>query len=674
MNKKKLSVVMAGAMLASSVAPVLAAEVVKEEVSADNLGLLIQKIRTQLESKTFANETDDDKRVNVGEAGKSVYFIKINGVEYKDAAIDEQSELQALLGNLAVGTKVEIWSKGFEEKDGKYYAKKEAVPTYANTKELSDLVTPLGTKLSAITDSVVFNTTDDTLKITFKKALDMSPIVLAVGDEKYDFDNFRNTDTDSLDVITNATVNNFGGFPKKAAELGDIASEKVEEVTITAGGYNLQVSDLYDGLMLTEKGHDFFTKLKEAKAMSRSVKVVGNVDTNQIISETEVANKIKLVNGKVKFTVEFEEVHNMKYPKETYTIVGTNEKEAERLVKWILAKQAKVDILAGANRYETAAKIAEEYAGLTGDNVALNNSDDVNIVLVNGNALVDGLAASPLASAKANTISGDKVSAPILLTESNELPKATKAYLKEVLKNVEVGDLDRVTVNLVGGESVLNKSLERELKGLGFNVERFGGDNREETSLEVAEAIGNTNSAFVVGADGEADAMSIASVAAELKTPIIVAKRGGISEDAVYELKNKVVTIVGGESVVTDTELNDIKAEASGVLRVFGSNRQATNAEVINKYYKSGFAGKAENVIVAKDGQNNKSELVDALAAANFASNVNAPIVLATNKLSDAQVNALELNATGSKALYQVGNGVARDVVKTIAQRLGLAN
>ena len=426
--------------------------------------------------------------------------------------------------------------------------------------------------------------------------------------------------------------------------------------------------------MLTEKGHDFFTKLKEAKAMSRSVKVVGNVDTNQIISETEVANKIKLVNGKVKFTVEFEEVHNMKYPKETYTIVGTNEKEAERLVKWILAKQAKVDILAGANRYETAAKIAEEYAGLTGDNVALNNSDDVNIVLVNGNALVDGLAASPLASAKANTISGDKVSAPILLTESNELPKATKAYLKEVLKNVEVGDLDRVTVNLVGGESVLNKSLERELKGLGFNVERFGGDNREETSLEVAEAIGNTNSAFVVGADGEADAMSIASVAAELKTPIIVAKRGGISEDAVYELKNKVVTIVGGESVVTDTELNDIKAEASGVLRVSGSNRQATNAEVINKYYKSGFAGKAENVIVAKDGQNNKSELVDALAAANFASNVNAPIVLATNKLSDAQVNALELNATGSKALYQVGNGVARDVVKTIAQRLGLAN
>ena len=40
MNKKRLSVVMAGAMLASSVAPVLAAEVVKSEHSANELGLL----------------------------------------------------------------------------------------------------------------------------------------------------------------------------------------------------------------------------------------------------------------------------------------------------------------------------------------------------------------------------------------------------------------------------------------------------------------------------------------------------------------------------------------------------------------------------------------------------------------------------------------------------------
>ena len=41
------------------------------------------------------------------------------------------------------------------------------------------------------------------------------------------------------------------------------------------------------------------------------------------------------------------------------------------------------------------------------------------------------------------------------------------------------------------------------------------------------ESINGTNAdeAFVVGAEGEADAMSIASVAASQKTPIVVAKK-----------------------------------------------------------------------------------------------------------------------------------------------------
>ena len=71
MNKKKLSVVMAGAMLASSVAPVLAAT--ESTASAAELGMLVQKVRTQLTSKRFADETDADKTRNGIEAGKSVY-------------------------------------------------------------------------------------------------------------------------------------------------------------------------------------------------------------------------------------------------------------------------------------------------------------------------------------------------------------------------------------------------------------------------------------------------------------------------------------------------------------------------------------------------------------------------------------------------------------------------
>ena len=196
--------------------------------------------------------------------------------------------------------------------------------------------------------------------------------------------------------------------------------------------------------------------------------------------------------------------------------------------------------------------------------------------------------------------------------------------------------------------------------------------NREETSLLVAEEIGEGKDAFVVGAEGEADAMSIAAYAASQRQPIVVAKKGGISEEALETLEYVKVTVIGGESVVSASEYKKIKAVAKAITRVSGSNRQATNAEIIARYYTNDFAGAAKNVVVAKDGQKNKSELIDALAATTLASKNNAPIVLATNKLSNAQINALELNASSANAVYQVGHGVARDIVKTIATRLGV--
>ena len=53
----------------------------------------------------------------------------------------------------------------------------------------------------------------------------------------------------------------------------------VKEITITPGGYDLTVEELYDGLMLTEKGHEFFTMLKEAKRDGRHHTIKGKYST-----------------------------------------------------------------------------------------------------------------------------------------------------------------------------------------------------------------------------------------------------------------------------------------------------------------------------------------------------------------------------------------------------------
>ncbi|WP_418565852.1 cell wall-binding repeat-containing protein [Peptacetobacter sp.] len=682
MNKKKLSVVMAGAMLASSVAPVLAAEVTKTEMSASEAGLLIKKVRETLTSKVFADKADDKDKLNIladgtNLRGKSVYFVTVDG---KKVALDNkstQAQFQTTLGNLKAGQVVEIWSYGYEEKDGKYYASKESEPTYttAELKALADDVsanskwkpymgTILGNETSAA-GGVKFDSDTGILTITFGEAVHaegVSDIVLTAGDKELNFAKYINVDGEEAtpaDSVGSVQVADFRGFPLANAEKVDIDSEKVETITVTPGGTSLSVEDLYDGLMLTTKGHDFLAEMK----------YYDKADRNDDLDVT--VNTVKQVNAEKKwsFTVEFPKVGSLE--KQTYTITGTDKNNIDRLNSWLTNRAAKVDILAGDNRYETAVEIAEEYAGL--DVVTGSDSTNGNIVLVNGNSLVDGLAAAPLAESL-NVNSRSKT--PILLTESDKLPTATKDYLFRVLKNIELGNLENVKISIVGGTSVVSKSLERELEGYGFDVERFGGDNREETSLEVAEAVFSNNksskgNAYVVGAQGEADAMSIAPVAAGAETPIIVAKNGGLSEDAIDELKGFNVTVIGGENAVSAADFKALKAKANSIIRVAGENRQATNAAIINKYYT---ISNTSNVIVAKDGQNNKNELIDALAAANMASEKKAPIVLATNKLSTSQINALELKGKNAEALYQVGNGVARDVVKEIAQRLGLTN
>ena len=689
MNKKRLSVVMAGAMLASAVAPVLAAEVQKNELSAAYLGELQEELRTLVESKKFAA---DEKDTNL--RGKSVYAIYVND---KNTGLDvnsTQDQWQDVFNAIKAEDTVKVWSKGFKEVDGKYYHT-EVVKEYEKYKEVSELTAIKTTlaypKYGKLIKSATLETLEGQEKLVIEFLGDIgdngdeygNTMTIGIGDAKVDVSKYYDADGNEV-VFPGAGVGQadklvrpgqFYGFvlePKKEIDV-KAKAELVREISITPGGNNLTVEELYDGLMLTEKGHDFFTTLKEAKAMERVVTLKGNkTDENNkglVITESNVADAIKMYSNKARFTVTISSKGNM--PEEVYTITGANEANTERLAKWMLKPLARVDILAGSNRYETAVEIAKEYAGLTGPAATYANETVKNVVLVNGNALVDGLAAAPLAASKTNqvynteTTSWENVSAPILLTE---------AYLKELMADHLVGGKETAKIHLVGGETVLSKSLERELKALGFEVVRYNGDNREETSLSVAKEIG-LDEAFVVGAEGEADAMSIASVAATTKTPIVVAKKGGITEDATYELRKSDVTVIGGENAVSKADYNAIKAEAEGITRVAGSNRKATNALIISKYYKRNYVGMAKNVIVAKDGQRNKTELVDALAAANLASEKQAPVVLATDSLSREQLNALALNAKESYALYQVGIGVNKEnVVKVIATHLGLTN
>ena len=793
MNKKRLSVVMAGAMLASSVAPVLAAETTTQKdhkVNNSNKGLLIRDLRNLINSKIFENVKENKEL-----AGHSVHYVTIDGVnetktqknvvvgnDYADLAKAINKELAALgvdstvdgkkdlepianagkkaktikVGNVNVtvaingtqstskGTftlayakkfdntniadlekaiqdtetgKVRVWDNGHIEKDGKFYGKTLETVKVPGKFEVSDLKTEYDNFKKAANKNdykAVYDMKfeNDILKVYTRQVDKDNPdgsgrLVLEFkkGDDYVDFTIAVNTqgkelETDYTDSEGKSWItHDIAGFAAKEdkkvqlIEGKDIEDKELYVVTITDVDNEVKValSDLYDGLFLTEKGEELLNTLKEYDAEKYTVV------ENRIDSEA---------NGLYSFTIELEKTINKEKIKNTVVITSNNLSKLEFFKKGIRlqdinhhdsgVRKFPVQKLVGATRHETAVKVARENADIK--TVAENG----NIVLVNSDSLVDGLAAAPLAASVINEREGVTPSitnkkknyvAPILLTNRDGLDKVTKDYIKEVVAHQRVGNLDKVTVYLVGGEAVISKAVENDLKEAGLRVVRAGGKDREATSLRVAELItkdtkAKFDSAFLVGADGAPDAMSVASVAADTKlsstdnkiTPIIVESVHGISEETIEFLKGykvdtgKNVTIVGGEKVVSAATEATLKAELKGkkVDRLAGANRKETNAKVMSTFYGP---GSLSHILVSKDGIAKEGELIDALTATSIAAKYHTPIVLGTNELTKSQIEAIEdaTNRDADKYVYQIGGNVAESVVRTIADRLSLS-
>lgn len=118
-----------------------------------------------------------------------------------------------------------------------------------------------------------------------------------------------------------------------------------------------------------------------------------------------------------------------------------------------------VERLSGANRYETAANIAERVGGR-------------KAVIARGNATgwADTIAATGYAAFRG---------LPVLLTDGERIDPATWRALERL--KVE-------HVDIVGGTSAVSTDVESRLRSAGMATRRLAGDDRLATSAEVADA------------------------------------------------------------------------------------------------------------------------------------------------------------------------------------------
>ncbi|EPY2309550.1 cell wall-binding repeat-containing protein [Clostridium sporogenes] len=297
--------------------------------------------------------------------------------------------------------------------------------------------------------------------------------------------------------------------------------------------------------------------------------------------------------------------------------------------------------LAGANRVDTAVKIAEKSfneAWKGQGNAILSAAADAN--------LVDSLAVAPLSY---------QLKAPILLNDAKDSINA------DTLKALKANNVK--TVYIATGEGVISNKAKAQLEKEGFKVERLGGKNRYETAKNILDTFkkngGDTKNVALVSGSGLADALSVAPEAARKGMPILLtdgkdAVAANLAE--VAKAADKVYAI-GGNGIISDALVQQLKAD-----RVSGHSRYETNAAVIKK-----FAGDKEfSKIYLGNGQD--GHLVDSLTGSVLAAQSGSPIVLADGSLVDATKDALKGKVSDKTGVVALGGEavVSNDLVKEV--------
>ena len=614
MKKKNMAMIMAGVTVATSVAPAFAAgqNEVKEDknykLNAKDTAKLVEEVRNALEVKF----QDTKLGVTVGER---VYSITVDKQELVNA-----TQLQNKINGLADGAtlNVAIVDKGHQVINGKIanYEFKQ----YETAAEIVADVEEAGVEgLSATIKST------DTVEV--KK--DEEVVVVKVGDNRLDF---------TAPKIQN---NKLVGFETKAFDIENGETHTVTIKKTDAVMTSVKVDTLYDGMRLTSDGKKLVEAYKELKNINKA-----SIDENSVTIAPGFS-------GEASFEILIKDIKTDK-ESQIITISGSNELvlRLEGLLSNDSELKGNIDVLAGDSRFETAIEVSKATFKDAGD--------AESVILVGQDAVVDGLAAAPLAAEK---------NAPILLAKKDGVTEEVEAEMLRVLGT----NLTGKTIYIIGGESQISKEAEAKLAKLGVKVKRLAGASRYETSLKIAEELNSTSkTSFVVGGNGEVDAMSIAAYAAQTKSPIIVTNKDVVSEETTKVLEGKQIEIIGGTSSVSaevEAELAKIDMDKK-VVRLAGTDRKGTNAKVINRYY-----GNAKEVFVAKDGYGTGvSHLIDALTAAPLAGSKDAPIILATNSVSTEQVETAELKLKNVTKITQIGQGIANTVVEKLYDVLNLLN
>lgn len=252
----------------------------------------------------------------------------------------------------------------------------------------------------------------------------------------------------------------------------------------------------------------------------------------------------------------------------------------------------------GSDRYKTAAAISKKGWPQASDYA----------ILARGDAFPDALCAAPLSQ---------KYNAPLLLTWHDSLNPDALSELKRLRVN---------HVIVVGGPGAVSENEINSIKDAGISdVERLGGADRYETSVKIAQRVGNSGAIALATGLNYPDALSISPIAANSLMPILLTDTYKLPDSVKqYLTENGSINktyVVGGPDVVSQAVFNSVP----GSERLCGNNRYGTNTSIMQKFINT---LNFDNIFLAVANGTHGNEFADALSGSALAAKSSSPVVL----------------------------------------------
>jgi putative cell wall-binding protein len=342
------------------------------------------------------------------------------------------------------------------------------------------------------------------------------------------------------------------------SEEGDLVSTTIDDgylgenettvIPVKPGNYSIAVYD--------NNGHWSEDNYQLKTSMFPSVGWINDKDT-KVLGKATPGSMVYIKNGSETYSAPVAQdgtfsINTPKFLPGTNLVIYSVDSQGNNspsVTKSVIKHIERID---GKDRFEVAVNLSKK-GWETGSD---------SIILSNYLAYADALTAGPFAY---------KQNAPILLTHPQQLTEVTKT---------EISRLKTKKAYVVGGSGSISENVINQLKQMGISVERIGGNDRFEVSVNIAKKLANKGKAIIANGLNFPDALAISPYASKNEFPILLTRPLEMPKIITDQLRDKGISstiVVGGDASVSQGVFNRLPQ----AIRIGGKDRYEVAANVI---------------------------------------------------------------------------------------------